>query len=252
MTSLPEPEQDSKPWRRSPFGSVAAGAEGAPTITLQDAVRRCRWIAVDLAADGFSLLYAGSGLDSARLAPCFDADYPAISAATRRLADGAREELARHAARSSVPRWWTSDPQCHTAITLAGIVHVEATAPQTPGRSALAFPVHADRGQCGVVVFFGDAMQVTPDDLYDFHGRCYALFEAVARIRPDSNLPMLTRREQECLKLTANGCTSEDIARLLKLSVHTTNQYLANTTQKLNAVNRMHAVAKALRLGIID
>ena len=30
------------------------------------------------------------------------------------------------------------------------------------------------------------------------------------------------------------------------------NQYLSNTTQKLNAVNRMHAVAKALRLGLID
>ena len=40
------------------------------------------------------------------------------------------------------------------------------------------------------------------------------------------------------LKLTANGYTSEEIARLLKLSVHTANQYLTNTAQKLNAVNR--------------
>ena len=34
--------------------------------------------------------------------------------------------------------------------------------------------------------------------------------------------------------------------------MHTANQYLTNTAQKLDAVNRMHAVAKALRLGLID
>ena len=43
-----------------------------------------------------------------------------------------------------------------------------------------------------------------------------------------------------------------EIAKRLGLSVHTANQYLANTTQKLNAVNRVHAVAKALRKGLID
>ena len=45
---------------------------------------------------------------------------------------------------------------------------------------------------------------------------------------------------------------SDEIATRLGLSVHTANQYLANTTQKLNAVNRMHAVAKALRAGLFD
>ena len=54
------------------------------------------------------------------------------------------------------------------------------------------------------------------------------------------------------LKLTANGYTSEAIARLLKLSVHTANQYLTQCAQKLNAVSRTQAVAKALRLGLID
>jgi DNA-binding CsgD family transcriptional regulator len=252
MKPLADAQPDARPWRRSPFGPVAAGPEAPLTATIPDAVRRCRWIAIDLLAEGFSLFHAGPSLENGRLVPCFDSDYPAVSAATRRLAEAPSAELAAHAARSSVPRWWASDPSCAAAKAFAGIPHLEAVAPPLPGHAALAFPVHAERGQCGVVVFHGDAMQMAADELFDFHARCYALFAAVARIRPSGSLPSLTRREQECLKLTANGCTSDDIARLLKLSVHTTNQYLANTTQKLNAVNRMHAVAKALRLGLIE
>ena len=100
----------------------------------------------------------------------------------------------------------------------------------------------------------GSAMRVTQEMLYEIHGRCFALFSAVARIRPGEagRVRAISKRELECLKLTANGHTSEEIARLLKLSVHTANQYLTQTTQKLNAVNRMQAVAKALRMGLIE
>ena len=92
------------------------------------------------------------------------------------------------------------------------------------------------------------------ETLYEIHARCFSLFSAVARIRPNDTGRMraISKRELECLKLTANGNTSEEIARLLKLSVHTANQYLTQSTQKLNAVNRNQAVAKALRLGLIE
>ena len=94
----------------------------------------------------------------------------------------------------------------------------------------------------------------TQDMLFEIHARCFSLFAAVARIRPGDlgRVRAMSKRELECLKLTANGCTSEEIARRLKLSVHTANQYLTQSAHKLNAVNRMQAVAKALRLGLID
>ena len=62
----------------------------------------------------------------------------------------------------------------------------------------------------------------------------------------------LSKRDIECLRLTADGLTSEQIAERLGLSVHTANQYVAAAAEKLDAVNRMHAVAKALRAGIIS
>ena len=126
--------------------------------------------------------------------------------------------------------------------------------PLVAGTSGIVFPVHAERGQCGLLVFLGSEITLAPEGMFDIHARCFSLFDAVARMRPgeSAKFPSISKRELECLKLTANGYTSDEIARLLKLSVHTANQYLTNTTQKLNAVNRMHAVAKALRMGLIE
>ena len=76
--------------------------------------------------------------------------------------------------------------------------------------------------------FPGDEIALPADGLFEVHSRCFALFNEVARIRPGESgrFPSISKRELECLKLAANGNTSEEIARLLKLSVHTANQYL--------------------------
>jgi DNA-binding CsgD family transcriptional regulator len=60
-----------------------------------------------------------------------------------------------------------------------------------------------------------------------------------------------TKRELEILDLTAKGLTSEDIATKLDLSIHTVNQYLANTVQKMGATNRSNAIALAFQRGLL-
>ena len=62
----------------------------------------------------------------------------------------------------------------------------------------------------------------------------------------------LTKREQECLFWTAAGKTSAEIGTILSLSEHTINNYLVAVCHKLDSVNRAHAVAKAIRQGIIS
>lgn len=64
--------------------------------------------------------------------------------------------------------------------------------------------------------------------------------------------PRITVREQSCLAWTAEGKTSEEIGIILSLSPHTVNHYLGSAARKLGATNRMHAVAKALRMGLIE
>lgn len=63
---------------------------------------------------------------------------------------------------------------------------------------------------------------------------------------------ILSARELEVVKWTAEGKTSFEIGGILGLSDHTINAYLANAIRKLDCVNRTQLVAKALRLKLIE
>lgn len=240
--------------RRPVFGGFSLGSDTHRTTSIPDAVRRCRWISVDINASDFMLLFVGPSAERPILLPCFDSDYPGISDATKLASGEDRLGLARHTRTSSVPRRWDDRPNSVSSATLAALGWAAEIEPLIANTCGLVFPVHAERGQCGLVIFMGTEIALPPEGLFDIHARCFSLFDAVARMRPgeSAKFPSISKRELECLKLTANGYTSDEIARLLKLSVHTANQYLTNTTQKLDAVNRMHAVAKALRMGLIE
>ncbi|MBO9547142.1 helix-turn-helix transcriptional regulator [Caulobacter sp.] len=62
---------------------------------------------------------------------------------------------------------------------------------------------------------------------------------------------LLTPRQRECLKLAQQGKTAVQIADLLGISEHTVNSYFSDAYRRLNARNRTHAVAEAVRLGEI-
>jgi PAS domain S-box-containing protein len=64
--------------------------------------------------------------------------------------------------------------------------------------------------------------------------------------------PRLTRREREVLQLAAAGQTAPAIAKTLVVSIGTARTHLRNAYKKLDAHDRAAAVAKALRLGLID
>ena len=61
----------------------------------------------------------------------------------------------------------------------------------------------------------------------------------------------LSGREIECLSWVSAGKTSIEISGILGLSEYTVNHYLNRATRKLEAVNRVQAVAKAIRAGLL-
>ena len=61
----------------------------------------------------------------------------------------------------------------------------------------------------------------------------------------------LSEREQEVLKLAAGGKTSKEIAKVLFLSAGTVRNYMSEILQKLNAKNKIEAIAAAEEKGWI-
>lgn len=61
----------------------------------------------------------------------------------------------------------------------------------------------------------------------------------------------LSAREVECLRWSAAGKSSDEIAIILDISSHTVVSYLKSAMRKLEAVNRMQAVARACRYRLL-
>lgn len=65
------------------------------------------------------------------------------------------------------------------------------------------------------------------------------------------DLNVVTKREIEALEWSAEGKTLEDIAILMRISAETVKSHLDSARFKLQAINRVHAVTKAIRAGLI-
>lgn len=63
---------------------------------------------------------------------------------------------------------------------------------------------------------------------------------------------VLSPRERECIAWSSLGKSSWEIGEILGIAKQTADVHLKSAIQKLNADSRAHAVAEALRLGLID
>jgi DNA-binding NarL/FixJ family response regulator len=72
---------------------------------------------------------------------------------------------------------------------------------------------------------------------------------ATASVAKD--LPALTQRERDVLRLLADGLSNEEIGRRLFISPETVRTHVRKAMEKLDADTRTQAVATALRLGLI-
>ena len=137
----------------------------------------------------------------------------------------------------------------------AVLEHSPATIVRTDEGSAvhLAFPVQLGTMGNGFVVFFDARAILNNDVLMDMHRKSVTVMREKLRLAFGMTVGTenLNDREIECLQLVGNGMKSEAIGEQLNLSVHTVNAYLGSATTKLNAVNRIQAIAKAIRLGVI-
>jgi two-component system, NarL family, nitrate/nitrite response regulator NarL len=72
------------------------------------------------------------------------------------------------------------------------------------------------------------------------------------RTRSGSSAPLLSVRELEVLRLTADGCSAKEVAERLDISATTVRTYLSHAYDKLGVSDRAAAVAEAMRQGLLE
>jgi DNA-binding CsgD family transcriptional regulator len=159
---------------------------------------------------------------------------------------------------------WTEDPA-------AALHHLVETDPQaraqvlgsiapfrlaTDGHAthldaAVFLPLFCERAR-GTLLILPGARSLPIGAYGDLH--LYALYlfaRLTSLLQPRATVTPLAPREIECLRWSAAGKTSSEIAGIIGVSENTVNSYLSSAAQKMNAVNRVQTVAHAIRLGLL-
>ncbi|MGB3813289.1 MAG: LuxR family transcriptional regulator [Shinella sp.] len=114
------------------------------------------------------------------------------------------------------------------------------------------FPAHNSAGLRGALAFGGSREPLHPREMAELNAVANRIFTEVIELREGRRQNVsLSRREIECLSWASAGKTSVEMSEILGLSEYTVNHYLNRATRKLDAVNRVQAVAKAIRAGLL-
>lgn len=121
----------------------------------------------------------------------------------------------------------------------------------------IAFPLRSLSASPAAAVFGGPDAEAPPEALpylqmVAVHAHARLTGAVIHAVTDTPERGVLTRRERECLQWCAEGKTSWEISQILSISQHTADWYLASAARKLAAANRLHAVAEALRRGLIS
>lgn len=145
-------------------------------------------------------------------------------------------------------------------ISILGCGNVELTERSTPTLSSVNLPLK-ELGSFAATRLINqiNGVQVAPSKESEAS-------RLVATIKPGASVRDITKtmvpgagadslvsiRERDCLQWAAKGKTSWEMSQILGISESTIIYHLRNATKKLDAANRMHAVAKALKADLIE
>ena len=224
------------------------------TVRASDFVSRLQIMQTILGAEQFAVLrVAGHGLPSARKLTLSLHNWASnVDGNARALIEAYGATMLTHLEASMLPLIWEGAGDNQFVETGAEPFTARLPARLLPW-SGIAFPVRLGTHGNGYVVFTGAFIAPSSDLIVDMHMKsCQILIDMLA-VDEKKLLPSeaLSEREIACLQMAGDGCISEAIAEKMGLSVHTVNAYLGTATTKLDAVNRIQAIAKAIRLGYI-
>lgn len=139
---------------------------------------------------------------------------------------------------------------------LAGLRAIRALRDARPGLGIVAHAVHAERHgaseafDAGAMAYVAKSSAVEAlTDAVDAAAHAERFVDPAAAGAEETGL---TRRQREILQLLADGHSTADAAHNLGLSAETIRTHTKAALARLGAHDRAHAVAIALRAGLID
>ncbi|MCA1406125.1 autoinducer binding domain-containing protein [Ensifer sp. IC3342] len=116
-----------------------------------------------------------------------------------------------------------------------------------------ALLLHTTYGEPYAVVLSGAREEAVGAECAMLYLTLVQLFECLERTFDTGSTvrEKLSGREIECLRWAAAGKSSDEIAIILGISAYTVSSYFKSATRKLDAVNRMQAIARAMRMKLI-
>lgn len=219
-------------------------------------VARLQVMQKDIDARNFAVFRMnGNGLPSTRKLTCVLDNWGAeTEEMTQDIVSSYGDEMKQHLDVSLLPLLWNGVDNRQTAETIDFDRFVLRMKARLLPYAGIAFPVRLGAQGNGYVTFMAPSLDLTSEVILDLHGRsCHVMTDLFAaderRMQPAE---ALSEREIGCLQMAGDGYISEEIAEKMGLSVHTVNAYLGAATAKLDSVNRIQAIAKAIRLGYIS
>lgn len=111
-----------------------------------------------------------------------------------------------------------------------------------PNQEVGVLVLHQRRGESGLFANQGNPYEWQSAAILFFH----YINQLLLLTAPQSSKYRLTKREKECLLLTAQGMRVERIAMHLKISIRTVNFHLQNANKKLGTNNKYLSLHKYL------
>ncbi len=119
-------------------------------------------------------------------------------------------------------------------------------------KNTFAFALHDMHLRQYIFAFSGERVHLARAEAMEQVFRGMEFLELFGQQNPvEQPAESLSSREVECLRWSAAGKSSEEIAIILDLSAHTVVGYLKSAMRKLDSVNRMQAIARAFRFRLL-
>lgn len=133
-------------------------------------------------------------------------------------------------------------------------VHYEAS--EFGIRFGLTIPVFGPGNTISGLSIYPESQKDT-DDLQNehlvlLHGMTAWLDYWIDNINIDNPEPILSQRQIDCLSWSMEGLSSAEIAKVLAIKEDTVNKHIKSAMNRLNANNRIQAIIRAIRLGILQ